>query len=106
MFFLPSPTAYVSKPEIFFFVYKEGDSYQGNVTCWSSRGSPPVNFSLLIDGNEVESITAVQALAAWFRVAIVPELDMGEARCRVKTENRELLSEPVTLEVGMNGRDV
>ncbi|XP_030599762.1 Fc receptor-like protein 5 isoform X2 [Archocentrus centrarchus] len=97
---------YVSKPEIFFSVYKEGASYHGNLTCWSSRGSPPVNFSLLVDGKEVDSIVAVQSLTAWFRVAVVPELDMGEARCRVKTENRELMSKPVTLEVVPVGGNV
>ncbi|XP_054865755.1 carcinoembryonic antigen-related cell adhesion molecule 5-like isoform X2 [Amphiprion ocellaris] len=97
---------YVSKPRISFFIFKEGDSYRGNVTCWSSRGSPPVNFSLLVDDKEVGSITATDSLAAWFQVAVVPGLDMGVARCRVKSELQELISEPVNLEVVPVGGDV
>lgn len=60
-----------------------------------------MNLYLLLDGKEVDSVTAAQTLAAWFLVVVVPELDMGEARCRVKTENQDLTSEPVNLEVGM-----
>lgn len=101
LFLLPPVPVYVSKPEISFSVHKEGTGYHGNVTCWSTRGSPPVNFYLLLDGKEVDSATAAQTLAAWFLVVVVPELDMGEARCRVKTENQDLTSEPVNLEVGM-----
>ncbi|XP_039470023.1 Fc receptor-like protein 5 isoform X3 [Oreochromis aureus] len=97
---------YVSKPEISFSVHKEGTGYHGNVTCWSTRGSPPVNFYLLLDGKEVDSATAAQTLAAWFLVVVVPELDMGEARCRVKTENQDLTSEPVNLEVVPVGGNV
>ncbi|XP_041789330.1 Fc receptor-like protein 5 isoform X2 [Chelmon rostratus] len=78
---------------------KEGGSYCGNVTCWTTRGSPPVNFSLLLDDKEVGSVTATESLAAWFPVAMVPGLDMGVARCRVNSEVQELMSEPVTLVV-------
>ncbi|XP_035494336.1 putative pregnancy-specific beta-1-glycoprotein 7 isoform X2 [Scophthalmus maximus] len=98
--------AYVSKPKISFSIFKEGDGYRGNVTCWSSRGSPPVNFSLSVDDKEIDSVTATESLVAWFPVAMVPGLDMGVARCRVKTEIQELMSEPVTLEVVPVGGDV
>ncbi|XP_044047332.1 brother of CDO isoform X2 [Siniperca chuatsi] len=97
---------YVSKPRISFSISKEGASYRGNVTCWSTRGSPPVNFSLSLDDKEVGSVTATESLAAWFPVAMVPGLDMGVARCRVNTEVQELMSEPVTLEVVPVGGDV
>ncbi|XP_070710361.1 Fc receptor-like protein 5 isoform X2 [Pempheris klunzingeri] len=97
---------YVSKPRISFSITKEGDSYHGNVTCWSTRGSPPVNFSLTVDETEVGSVTATEHLAAWFSVAMVPGRDMGMARCRVTTEVQELMSEPVTLEVAPVGGDV
>ncbi|KAM9362653.1 Fc receptor-like protein 5 [Symphorus nematophorus] len=96
---------YVSKPSISFSISKEGDSYRANVTCWSSRGSPPLNFSLSLDDKELESVTT-ESLAAWFPVAVVPGLDMGVARCRVKTEVQELMSEPMTLEVVPVGGDV
>ncbi|XP_044202070.1 Fc receptor-like protein 5 isoform X2 [Thunnus albacares] len=97
---------HVSTPRISFSISKVGDSYHGNVTCWSSRGTPPVNFSLSVDNKEVEAVIAAESLAAWFPVAMVPGLDMGMARCRVKTEVQELLSEPVTLEVVPVGGDV
>ncbi|XP_073334371.1 Fc receptor-like protein 5 isoform X2 [Pagrus major] len=90
---------YISKPRISFSISKEGASYHGNVTCWSTRGSPPVNFSLTLDDREVGSVTATESLTAWFPVAMVPGLDMGVARCRVNTEVQELTSEPVTLVV-------
>lgn len=105
LLFIPLPV-YVSKPRISFSISKEGDSYHGNVTCWSARGSPPVNFSLSLDDKEAGSVTATGSLAAWFPVAILPGLDMGVARCRVTTEVQELMSEPVTLVVGMSYTDM
>ncbi|KAK2815788.1 hypothetical protein Q5P01_026255 [Channa striata] len=97
---------YISTPKISFSMSKEGDRYYGNVSCWSSRGSPPVNFSLTVNDREVGSFTANEAPAAWFRVAMVPGLDMGTAQCRVKTEMQELISDPVILEVVPVGGDV
>lgn len=91
---------YASKPEISFSVFKAGGSYHGNITCWSSRGSPPATFYLLLDDKEVGSVAASESLSAWFDVAIVLELDMGDARCRLETEVQNLHSEFVTLEVG------
>ncbi|XP_022611177.1 Fc receptor-like protein 5 isoform X2 [Seriola dumerili] len=97
---------YVSKPKISFSISKDGAGYHGNVTCWSTRGSHPVNISLLVDDKEVGSITATDSLTAWFLVAMEPGLDMGVAQCRMKTEVQELMSEPVTLEVVPVGGDV
>ncbi|XP_060906408.1 Fc receptor-like protein 5 isoform X1 [Labrus mixtus] len=97
---------YVSKPRISFSIFKEGDSYRGNVTCWSTRGSLPVNFTLLLDDREEGSVTATESLFAWFPVALVPGMDMGVARCQVKTDVQELMSEPVTLEVVPVGGEV
>lgn len=96
---VPLPV-YVSKPKISFSIAKEGDDYQGNVTCLSSRGTPPANFSLLLDEREVGSVTASDSLTAWFPISIVPGLDMGAAQCKVNTEVQELTSEPVTVVVG------
>lgn len=106
--FLSPPSPYficlpdnVSEPRISFSITKEGDGYRGNVTCWTARGSPPVNFSLSLDDSEVGSVTVAGSLAAWFPVALEPGLDMGVARCRVQTPVQDLMSEPVTLLVGM-----
>ncbi|KAM4750289.1 Fc receptor-like protein 5 isoform 2-T2 [Anableps anableps] len=98
--------AKISKPEISISVFKDGDNYHGNVTCWSSKGSPPVNFSLLLDDKEVRSATAAESLAAWFDIPVVIGLNMGEAQCRGRTEVQDLKSEPLTLEVVPVGADV
>ncbi|XP_068176903.1 Fc receptor-like protein 5 isoform X2 [Antennarius striatus] len=97
---------YVSKPRISFSIYKDGDSYHGNVTCWSATGSPPVNFSVTLDEEEVRSVTAAESLVAWFPVPIVLGVDMGMARCRVNTEMQELMSEPMALLVVPVGGEV
>ena len=105
--FLFVPLAvYISKPRISFSIYKEGDGYHGNVTCWSSVGSPPANFCLSVDDKEAGCFIAAESLVAWFSVPIVPGLHKAVARCRVHTEAQELMSEPVTLGVGMSCRDV
>lgn len=52
------------------------------------------------------SVTATEPLTGWFAVAMVPGRDMGVARCRVNTEVQELMSDPVTLEVGMGYTDM
>ncbi|KAF6739091.1 Fc receptor-like protein 5 [Oryzias melastigma] len=98
--------AFISKPKISFFLFKDGTKYQANVTCWSLKGSPPVNFSLYVDDRNIETVTATESLAAWFQVDAFPGLDMGEARCRVKTELQEMMSEPVSLEVVPVGGNV
>ncbi|XP_053191916.1 Fc receptor-like protein 5 isoform X2 [Scomber japonicus] len=97
---------YVSTPRISFSIFKEGDRYRGNVTCWSLRGTPPVNFSLSLDDREEGSVVAAESLAAWFLIPMELSLDMGVARCRVKNEVQELLSEPLTLEVVPVGGEV
>lgn len=93
---------HLSKPEISLSVFKEGTGYRGNVTCWSSRGTVPANFSLLVDDETVASVVASDSVSAWFSVPVVPGLDMGVAQCWVKNEVQELMSEPLTLEVGMS----
>ncbi|XP_042340419.1 uncharacterized protein LOC121941657 [Plectropomus leopardus] len=97
---------YVSKPRISFSIVKEGASHHGNVTCWSTKGSLPFNISLLLDDKEVGSVIATESLAASFPVAMVPGRHMGVARCRVKTEVQEVMSDPVALEVVPVGGDV
>ncbi|KAM9769076.1 Fc receptor-like protein 5 isoform 2-T2 [Menidia menidia] len=89
---------FLSKPMISFSMVKVGDGYRGNVTCWCSRGSPPANFSLWVDGRPVGWFTATGALAVSFPVPAAPGLDMGEARCRVQSPRQQLHSEPLSLE--------
>ncbi|XP_028316502.1 Fc receptor-like protein 5 [Gouania willdenowi] len=90
---------YVSKPKIHFSVFKEGGRYHGNLTCWSSKGSPPGNISLIVDDQEMGSVTATKSLSARFKVDLIPGFNRSEARCQVRTEVQKLLSEAVNLEV-------
>lgn len=102
--FVVFPSVRVSKPRISFSMSKEANDYLGNVTCWSSKGTPPVNFSLTLDDKEVGRSTATDSLAAWFPVAMAPEVDMGVAQCRATNQVQDLVSEPVTLVVGTSAR--
>lgn len=97
-------SARVSKPRISFSISKEGNDYLGNVTCRSSKGTPPVNISLTLDDREIGRSTATDSLTAWFSVAMAPELDMGVAQCRATNQVQDLVSEPVTLVVGTSAR--
>ncbi|XP_077575746.1 Fc receptor-like protein 5 isoform X2 [Stigmatopora nigra] len=97
---------HLSKPEISLSIFKEGTSYHGNVSCWSSRGTPPVEFFLLMEDKVMASVLASDSVSAWFRVNVVPGLDMGVVRCCVKSEVQQLMSEPLTLEVVPVGGDV
>ncbi|XP_075895474.1 hemicentin-2 isoform X3 [Nelusetta ayraudi] len=97
---------YVSKPRISLSITKEGSGYLGKVACWSSQGTLPVNFSLLLDNRQAGSITSTESLAAWFPVPIVLGRDMGVVRCHVANEVQELTSEPLTLVVVPVGGEV
>ncbi|XP_071245815.1 Fc receptor-like protein 5 isoform X4 [Salvelinus alpinus] len=90
---------YLSVPQISFTISKEGLSYHGNVTCRSSRGTPPVTFYLFLDDKEVGSDVATESLVAWFPVAMVPGRDMGAVRCAVESDAQRLTSRPLTLVV-------
>lgn len=100
LFISLSPSAYLSVPQISFTISKEGSSYHGNVTCRSSRGTPPVTFYLFLDDKEVGSDVATESLVAWFPVAMVPGRDMGAVRCTVESDAQRLTSRPLTLVVG------
>lgn len=97
-----SHTVYVTVPKISLSITKEGSGYFGTVTCWSSQGTLPVNFSLLLDNIEEGFITATKSLVASFPIPILPGQDMGVARCRVANEVQELTSEPLSLLIGRN----
>ncbi|KAL1005511.1 hypothetical protein UPYG_G00060030, partial [Umbra pygmaea] len=90
---------FLSEPQISFTIAKDGLGYHGNVTCMSSRGTPPVTFHLTLDEKEVASAVAKESLVAWFPVAMVPGNFMGMARCRVDSDAQQVTSQPLALEV-------
>ncbi|CAL8332209.1 unnamed protein product [Merluccius merluccius] len=97
---------YLSQPQISFSISKGANGYVGNVTCWTSRGSPPATFSLFLDGKQVASFIATESTLVTFPVAIELAIDNGMAECLVRTEVQELKSKTLTLVVGRNDTSV
>ncbi|XP_072318958.1 Fc receptor-like protein 5 isoform X2 [Eucyclogobius newberryi] len=91
---------YVTRPQISLSISKEAaGGLVGNISCGVSRGSPPINFTFLLENRAEGQVAASQARTVWFNFPIVPGLEMGKARCRAQTEVQDVLSEPLTLEV-------
>ncbi|XP_055014428.1 Fc receptor-like protein 5 [Boleophthalmus pectinirostris] len=71
---------YVTKPQLSLAVSKEaGGGLVGNISCSVSRGSPPINFTLLLDDRAEGTVTGSGSLSVWFCVSMVPGLEMGRA---------------------------
>ncbi|XP_030627588.1 Fc receptor-like protein 5 isoform X2 [Chanos chanos] len=96
---------YLSVPKVSFTLFKEGSDFRANVSCWSTRGSPPVTFTLLLEGREVDNHTS-NSLEAWFSVPVTVGMDMGVLQCRAQTDSHQVLSDPVDLEVAPVGGQV
>uniref|UniRef100_A0A3B1IUS7 Ig-like domain-containing protein n=1 Tax=Astyanax mexicanus TaxID=7994 RepID=A0A3B1IUS7_ASTMX len=75
---------------------------KANISCRLVRGSPPVTFRLLLDGEAV-AVQRTGSLEAWFSVPVSVGLDMGTAQCKAETDIQQLLSDPVDLEVPVEG---
>ncbi|XP_026159199.1 Fc receptor-like protein 3 isoform X2 [Mastacembelus armatus] len=79
----------VSDPEISFKVLKEtSDNYTALVTCNSTRGTPPVTFSLYSNEQLVASMTREANLEAEFKVPLVLGQHMGFLQCRANNTDR------------------
>uniref|UniRef100_A0A8C9TVU0 Ig-like domain-containing protein n=1 Tax=Scleropages formosus TaxID=113540 RepID=A0A8C9TVU0_SCLFO len=91
--------------ELSFVVSREDSGYHADVTCQSSRGSPPVSFRLFLNGTVVAS-RAATSLSAHFYIPIRTGVNYGELQCRVQNDVQELSSNTVTLEVVPVGGEV
>ncbi|KAK7930243.1 hypothetical protein WMY93_006638 [Mugilogobius chulae] len=90
----------VTEPRISFYVSKMPDGgLVGNISCSVSRGSPPINFSFLLNNIEEDTVTESESQTVWFNFPMVPGLELGKAKCRAQTEVQNVVSEPLTLEV-------
>ncbi|XP_066504002.1 Fc receptor-like protein 5 isoform X2 [Hoplias malabaricus] len=89
---------YLSAPKLSFTLYHHGSGHHANISCRCDSGSPPVTFSLLLDGRNV-SVQQTNLLEAWFSLPVIVGLDMGTVQCRAETDNQQLLSSSVDLEV-------
>lgn len=90
---------YLSQPQISFSISKEVGGFMGNISCSVSRGSPPINFTFLLENRAEDAITVSESHLVHFSFPIVPGLEMGKARCRAQTEVQDILSEPLSVEV-------
>lgn len=70
-----------------------------NVSCRLTRGSPPVTFSLLVDGLETD-VKRLDSLESWSVLPVSVGLDKGAAQCKAQTDTQQLTSDPVRLHVG------
>ncbi|XP_036398238.1 Fc receptor-like protein 3 isoform X2 [Megalops cyprinoides] len=96
---------FLSEPQVSFTVSKSAWGYHANVTCRSSRGTPPVCFWLFLDQALLGNRTAA-SLSASFSVPVTPGQSAGELRCRARDQLRKLDGPALRLEVVPVGGDV
>ncbi|XP_073773302.1 uncharacterized protein isoform X15 [Danio rerio] len=89
---------HISQLSASLWVWWDGAALQANISCAVASGSPPLLFTLLLDGRQLEQ-KHVDALSSSFSVPILMGQDLGSARCRAQTDTRTLLSDPVHLHV-------
>ncbi len=92
---------YMSKPEISFDVVKHEDGgYKAIITCQSNKGTPLYTFSLLNHTDLIASETT-DATRVSFTLSVELNRHMGRIRCNASNEGNWVLSDPVSLTVGM-----
>nr|XP_009304609.1 Fc receptor-like protein 5 isoform X2 [Danio rerio] len=89
---------HISQLSASLWVWWDGAALQANISCAVASGSPPLLFTLLLDGRQLEQ-KHVDALSSSFSVPILMGQDLGSAQCRAQTDTRMLLSDPVHLHV-------
>ncbi|XDV51099.1 hypothetical protein PO909_020045, partial [Leuciscus waleckii] len=89
---------YMSTLKLSFTVFWNGSSLMANISCRLVRGSPPVTFSLLVNGLEMD-VKHMDSLEFWSVWPVSLGLDTGLAQCKAQAETQQLLSDPVPLHV-------
>ncbi|XP_036067353.1 hemicentin-1 isoform X2 [Oryzias melastigma] len=91
--------ARVSNPDISFTVFKESyQSYFCVVSCQSTRGTPPIRFSLF-NGTDLVSNVTVQERRATFKIPVVLDQHLGLFQCQASNSNRTASSRWIPLEI-------
>ncbi|XP_071359841.1 Fc receptor-like protein 5 [Trachinotus anak] len=88
----------VSAPNISFTVSKEDHNYSAMVTCQSTKGTPPVTFSLHNREGLVAQITS-EDRSAIFQVPLVLDQHMGYFQCQANNGDQTANSQWMPLEV-------
>lgn len=95
------PSDLVSRPDISFTVLKEDShNYSAMVTCESTKGTPPVTFSLYNRTELVANMTAKDRNAT-FKVPLVLGKHMGDLQCRANNGDATEHSKWIPIVVGM-----
>lgn len=88
----------VSTPDISFTVLKESHNYSAIVTCQSTRGTPPVTFSLYNREELVTNVTS-EDRSAIFQVPVILDRHMGYLQCQANNGDHTAYSQWLPLEV-------
>lgn len=100
-FFHLVPSDLVSEPDISFSVLKEDiHNYFAVVSCRSTRGTPPVTFSLYNSTEFIASVMTEERFAT-FKVPLVLGQDLGFLQCQARNGDWVVYGEKIPLEVGM-----
>uniref|UniRef100_A0A8C2ZRG5 Si:dkey-93h22.7 n=1 Tax=Cyclopterus lumpus TaxID=8103 RepID=A0A8C2ZRG5_CYCLU len=92
-------TVKVSTPDISFTVLKEDShNYSAEVTCQSTKGTPPVTFSLYNRTESVANITIERSIAT-FKVPLVLGQHLGWLQCQANNGDHIEFSQWIPLEV-------
>nr|XP_046261661.1 Fc receptor-like protein 3 isoform X2 [Scatophagus argus] len=88
----------VSHPDISFTVSKEDShSYSAMVTCQSTKGTPPITFSIYM--TELVASTITQERNAKFKVPLVLGEHLGWLQCQARNADQTAYSAWIRLEV-------
>ncbi|XP_030206381.1 uncharacterized protein si:dkey-93h22.7 isoform X4 [Gadus morhua] len=77
-----------SRPDLSYAVEKQNQTFSARVTCLSSRGTPPITFSLLGGAVLLARQTSEQGPSASFSVPLVPDAPPRRLRCRAENGGR------------------
>lgn len=91
----------VSNPKISFAVLKESShNYSVMVTCQSTKGTPPITFSL---NNSIELVASrtVEDIHAAFKFPLVLGQRSGRFRCHANNGDKTAYSDWIPIEVGV-----
>ncbi|XP_030273400.1 Fc receptor-like protein 3 isoform X2 [Sparus aurata] len=89
----------VSEPDISFSVLKEDiHNYFAVVSCRSTRGTPPVTFSLYNSTEFIASVMTEERFAT-FKVPLVLGQDLGFLQCQARNGDWVVYGEKIPLEV-------
>uniref|UniRef100_A0A8C5FRQ2 Ig-like domain-containing protein n=1 Tax=Gadus morhua TaxID=8049 RepID=A0A8C5FRQ2_GADMO len=96
------PSELASRPDLSYAVEKQNQTFSARVTCLSSRGTPPITFSLLGGAVLLARQTSEQGPSASFSVPLVPDAPPRRLRCRAENGGRVADGTETAVHVGQS----